>query len=186
MYMGGAVQRRGRVNMTTFKMLMVMLFMILLCTERWGDPRAWECDGRTLVVSHADGSSAGCESSTAKTHTLEDVDEGRRGRRKDREQDCYCVLTMCLQCTPQDNMSDTEENATSEAAMTMSTPKQETLLASSSVKTYKASAKSKRGNGSMRKFLEEDGELDAEDVMVVGKLLAKLGFFKKEDLRMLG
>jgi hypothetical protein len=83
-------------------------------------------------------------------------------------------------------MSDTEENATSEAAMTMSTPKQETLLASSSVKTYKASAKSKRGNGPIRKFLEEDGELDAEDVMVVGKLLAKLGFFKKEDLRMLG
>jgi hypothetical protein len=38
----------------------------------------------------------------------------------------------------------------------------------------------------MRKFLEEDGELDAEDVMVVGKLLAKLGFCKREDLRTLG
>jgi hypothetical protein len=29
-FMGGAVQRKGRVNMRTFKMLMVVLFMMLL------------------------------------------------------------------------------------------------------------------------------------------------------------
>jgi hypothetical protein len=73
---GGAVQRTGRVNMTSFKTLVVVMFMIMLCTERWGDPHILECEGRTLVVSRADGSSEGGESSTKRTHTLEDVDEG--------------------------------------------------------------------------------------------------------------
>jgi hypothetical protein len=186
MYMGGAVQRRGRVNMHTIKTLMVMLIMILLCTARWGDPHVLECDGRTVVVSRTNGSSEGCESSDGRMHTLEDVDEGRRGKRKDREHECYCTLTTLLDHTPQDTMAS-EKGSSPAASVLMSTPpKQESPSAGSSVKTSLRSAKSKRGNGSMRKFLDDDGELDSEDVMVVGKLLAKLGFFKVEDLQILG
>ena len=79
-----------------------------------------------------------------------------------------------------------EKDNSPTGSVQMSTPTKQGSSASSNVKTSGRSAKSKRGNGSMRKFLDEDGELDAEDVMVVGKLLAKLGFFKVEDLRILG
>jgi hypothetical protein len=167
--------------MKTAKTLMVVLFMILLCTARWGDPHVLECDGRILVVSRADGPSEGCECSDGRMHTLEDMDEGRRGKRKDREQGCYCILTTLSDHTPQETMAS-EKDSSPTASVQMNTPlKQGSPSAGSSVKKPFRSAKSKRGNGSMRKFLDDDGELDAEDVMVVGKLLAKLGFFKVED-----
>ena len=185
MYMGGAMQRGRRENMTAFKALIAMLFIILLCIARWEDPHVLECDGKTLVVSRAYGSSEGGESHDDMMHTLEDVDEGRRGKIKDREQGCYCILTTHLDHTPQDKMPSEKDNSPT-GSVQMSTPTKQGSSASSNVKTSGRSAKSKRGNGSMRKFLDEDGELDAEDVMVVGKLLAKLGFFKVEDLRILG
>jgi hypothetical protein len=158
-------------------MLIWIIFMVL-CTARWGDPHVLECEGRTLVVSRALGSSEGGDSSARDMHTLEDVEEERGEKGQDNKQVCSYNLTFYSDLPPQQEMpsdkNDSDKNVSPAASVDMKTPIQGSSTLGSSLK--KSNMKSRRGDGSLRKVPEEAGVLDAEGVMVVGKLLAQLGF----------
>ena len=89
-------------------MLIWMIFMVL-CTARWGDPHVLECEGRTMVVSRAWGSSEECESSARKMHALEDVEEERREKGQDKKQVCCYNLTFYSDLPSQQKMSSEKE-----------------------------------------------------------------------------
>jgi hypothetical protein len=120
-------------------------------------------------------------------HALEDV-EKERGEEQDKQQVCCYNLTFFSDLLPQQEMpsdkNDSDKNVSPTASISMKTPLKGSSSSGSSVK--KSNLKSRRGDGSLRKVLEEAGDLDAEDVMVVGKLLAQLGFYRAQDLEILG